>query len=112
MMYQIKSRSIEELQKIKKIINIIIGLLEDNIKFMEDGQPNTLNDSQRELLYFLIGNKESEVSIITKLSNLLLKFNTLEDAKEEDNKYSQIDDIDLEIIKTYIEEQNKKAEQK
>lgn len=106
-MYQIKSKSIEELQKIKKIINMIINLLENNITLIKDGQTE-FDESQKELLKFLIGNKENVVSIISKLSNLLLKFNVLENEQNNSNNNFVLNDIDLEIIKTYLLEQRKK----
>ncbi|MDR1499091.1 MAG: hypothetical protein LBS34_02280 [Rickettsiales bacterium] len=101
---EIKSQSVEELQKIKKIINIIISLLENNISSMREGGVD-LNEQQKELLHFLIGNKENVVSIITKLSNLLLKFGILEE-KYADNSHD-IEDIDAEIIRKYLDEQSK-----
>lgn len=106
-MYQVKSKSIEELQKIKNIINMIINLLENNIVLMKNGKTQ-LDEPQKELLKFLIGNKENVVSIISKLSNLLLKFNVLEN--KDDNKTNNfvLNDVDLEIIKTYLLEQKKK----
>ncbi|MBO4956288.1 MAG: hypothetical protein J6C50_00410 [Rickettsiales bacterium] len=106
-MYQIKSKSIEELQKIKKIINMIINLLENNITLIKDGQTE-FDESQKELLKFLIGNKENVVSIISKLSNLLLKFNVLENEQNNSNNNFVLNDIDLEIIKTYLLEQREK----
>lgn len=106
-MYQIKSKSIEELQKIKKIINMIINLLENNITLIKDGQTE-FDESQKELLKFLIGNKENVVSIISKLSNLLLKFNVLENEQNNSNNNFVLNDIDLEIIKTYLLEQKEK----
>ena len=106
-MYQIKSKSIEELQKIKKIINMIINLLENNITLIKDGQIE-FDESQKELLKFLIGNKENVVSIISKLSNLLLKFNVLENEQNNSNNNFVLNDIDLEIIKTYLLEQREK----
>lgn len=106
-MYQVKSKSIEELQKIKNIINMIINLLENNIVLMKNGKTQ-LDEPQKELLKFLIGNKENVVSIISKLSNLLLKFNVLEN--KDDNKTNNfvLNDVDLEIIKTYLLEQKNK----
>ena len=107
-MYQIKSQSVKELQKIKKIINLIITLLENNITLIKDGNIK-LEESQKELLNFLIGNKENVVSIISKLSNLLLKFGMLEDKnKDENNSYCNIDEVDLKIIKKYLSQYNNK----
>lgn len=97
---ELKSQSIKELNKIKNIINIIINLLENNIISMNEGNMN-LTKQQKELLHFLIGNKENVVSIITKLSNLLLKLGVLEE-KQNDNIKENLTEIDLEIIKKYI----------
>lgn len=106
-MYQIKSKSIEELQKIKNIINMIINLLENNIVLMKNGQTQ-LDEPQKELLRFLIGNKENVVSIISKLSNLLLKFSVLENKNDNKTNNFVLNDVDLEIIKTYLLEQKNK----
>lgn len=104
-MYQIKTKSLEELQKIKNIINIVINILENNIMLLKNG--NT-TETQKELLNFLIGNKESVVSIISKLSNLLLKFNLLENEQDKQDNF-EIDQIDLDIIKEYLSKQDDKG---
>ena len=88
-----ENKSARELEKIKKIINIIINLLEESIESIQKGD---LDEDKQELLQFLIGNKESVVSIITKLSNLLLKMGIT------DNNEQKIEDIDIEIIKKYL----------
>ena len=89
-----ENKSIKELEKIKKIINIIINLIDNNIESIKDGN---IDQNQQELLQFLIGNKESVVSIITKLSNILLKLGLLEQTDQEN-----IDKEDIEIIKRYL----------
>ena len=89
-----ENKSIKELEKIKKIINIIINLIDNNIESIKDGN---IDQNQQELLQFLIGNKESVVSIITKLSNILLKLGLLEQTDQEN-----IDNEDIEIIKRYL----------
>ena len=86
-------KSAKELKKIKKIINVIINLLEESIEAIQNGN---LDENKQELLQFLIGNKESVVSIITKLSNLLLKMGITEDGDQ------KIEDVDIEIIKKYL----------
>lgn len=102
---RLKNKSMDELSKIKNIINITIGLLESNIISMKNGDGEF---KERELLNFLVGNKENVISIITKLSNMILKLNLLEQ-KEQDNKDENfnISDIDLEIIKKYLDENTK-----
>lgn len=72
---RLKNKSMDELDKIKNIINIIINLLESNVTSIKNGD-NEFKD--KELLTFLIGNKENIVSIINKLSNLILKLKTIE----------------------------------
>ena len=89
-----ENKSIKELEKIKKIINVIINLIDNNIESIKDGN---IDQNQQELLQFLIGNKESVVSIITKLSNILLKLGLLEQTDQEN-----IDNEDIEIIKRYL----------
>lgn len=88
-----ENKSTRELEKIKKIINIIINLLEESIESIQKGD---LDEDKQELLQFLIGNKESVVSIITKLSNLLLKMGIKDDNEQ------KIEDVDIEIIKKYL----------
>lgn len=89
-----ENKSIKELEKIKKIINVIINLIDNNIESIKDGN---IDQNQQELLQFLIGNKESVVSIITKLSNILLKLGLLEQTDQEN-----VDNEDIEIIKRYL----------
>lgn len=91
-----ENKSIKELEKIKKIINVIINLIDNNIESIKCGN---IEQNQQELLQFLIGNKESVVSIITKLSNILLKLGLLE---KNDKENTNIDSEDIEIIKKYL----------
>lgn len=104
---RLKNKSMDELDKIRNIINIIINLLESNVVSMKNGD-NEFKD--KELLNFLIGNKENIVSIINKLSNLILKLKALE--KEEKNgeneEKNNLTNIDLEMIRKYLDE-NKSA---
>lgn len=104
---RLKNKSMDELDKIRNIINIIINLLESNVVSMKNGN-NEFKD--KELLNFLIGNKENIVSIINKLSNLILKLKALE--KEEKNgeneEKNNLTSIDLEMIRKYLDE-NKSA---
>ncbi len=99
---RLKNKSMDELAKIKNIINITISLLESNVISMKNGE---VEFKEKELLTFLVGNKENIVSIITKLSNLILKLNMLEQKeKNNDDKKFNLNEIDLEIIKKYLDE--------
>lgn len=90
----------DELSKIKNIINIVINLLESNIISMKNGCGEF---KDKELLNFLVGNKENIVSVISKLSNLILKLNILEKQEKDEDKFN-FDEIDLKIIKKYLDE--------
>lgn len=97
---RLKNKSTDELDKIRNIINIIINLLESNVVSMKNGDAEF---KDKELLNFLIGNRENIVSIINKLSNLILKLKTLEKEEKNEEKNS-LSAIDLEMIKKYLEE--------
>lgn len=86
-----------ELSKIKRIINLIINLLEKSISNFESGDENCVDEN---LLNFLIGNKESIVSVINKLSLLLIKINSVDEKEIKSDIELQKDDI--KIILDYI----------
>lgn len=91
-----ESKSIKELEKIRKIISTIINLLEESIDSIQNGE---MGEDRQELLQFLIGNKESVVSTITKLSNILLKMGI-----SDENEVQKMENIDLELINKYLKE--------
>jgi hypothetical protein len=94
-----------ELQKIKNIIRTIISLLETNINNIKNSRAG-LDDEQQKLLNFLIGGRENVVSIITKLSNLLIKLNNVKNNGDDEN-FDDIEAIDIELIEKFIEEKRK-----
>ncbi|MDR0571710.1 MAG: hypothetical protein LBG48_02545 [Rickettsiales bacterium] len=100
-----EEQSLYELQKIKNIIHTIISLLETNINSIKNSRIEP-DEEQQKLLNFLIGNKENVVSIITKLSNLLIKLNGIKDDKDDDS-FDSIEAIDIELIEKFIEERRK-----
>ena len=103
-----EKKEIEKMEKnlllrIKTIFNITISLLESNVISMKNGKTEF---KEKELLNFLVGNKENIVSIITKLSNLILKLNVLEQKEKNNNENDKfnLNEIDLTIIKKYLDE--------
>lgn len=94
-----------ELSKIKRIINLIMNVLEKNILNFENNE-ETFTD--KNLLNFLIGNKESIVSVINKLSLLLIKINSISEKEVENN--IELENNDIKVILDYIK--NKKDEVK
>ncbi len=83
----------DEIYKIKKLIIILLDLLEANIK-----SENTIEN--QEFLSLVIGKKESIISAICKLGNLLLKIN-LDEPRNLDNT-NNIKKIDIELLEDYI----------
>lgn len=99
--------SVNDLAKIRKIINLIINVLEDSINDYSNN--NALTEENKDLINFLIGSRDNVVSIITKLTNLLVKVIPLEEKinneeNVEDNEKLTNDDI--EILKEYIDKCN------
>ncbi len=99
--------SVNDLARIRKIINLIINVLEDSINDYSNN--NALTEENKDLINFLIGSRDNVVSIITKLTNLLVKVIPLEEKinneeNVEDNEKLTNDDI--EILKEYIDKCN------
>lgn len=93
-----------ELTKIKKIISIIINLLERNITNLD--KETELTNRQKDLLGFLIGNKENIISVISKLSLLLIKIDsTINDNKNIVNNV-ELNKDDIKVILDYINKKN------
>lgn len=93
-----------ELKKIKKIVGIIINILEKSILNINEDNIEIINKNN-DLLNFLIGNKENIVSILNKLSSLLIKINSFTEDNENNNIELEKDDIN--IIVDYINKKNK-----
>lgn len=98
--------SINDLARIRKIINLIINVLEDSIEKFSDN--NLMLDNNKELINFLIGSKDNVVSIITKLTNLLVKVIPLEEKINNDNikDDEKLTNEDMEILEQYIDKCN------
>ena len=97
--------SINDLARIRKIINLIINVLEDNIENFSNS--NSILESNKELINFLIGSKDNVVSIITKLTNLLVKVIPLEEKiLPKISNDDKISEDDIEILKRYIDRCN------
>lgn len=100
--------SINDLARIRKIINLIINVLEDNIENFSNS--NSILENNKELINFLIGSKDNVVSIITKLTNLLVKVIPLEEKiNNSDNNIKDDEKLtneDIEILERYIDKCN------
>jgi len=98
--------SINDLTKLRKIIFLIIDILENNINNFSINE-NT-SEKDKKLINFLMGEKETVVSILVKLINILIKVIPLEEKfsptfSEKDEKLC---DEDMEILKRYIDKCN------
>jgi len=100
----IKPLTINDISKIRKIASLIIDILEDNIINLKESNNIALDEKNKELLTFLIGDKNNIVSTINKLSNLLVKIIPLENNldKDQETNNKNLNSNDLEIIKRYI----------
>ncbi|HSQ98066.1 MAG TPA: hypothetical protein VLL98_05120 [Rickettsiales bacterium] len=97
--------SINDLTKLRKIIFLIIDILENNIN---DFSNNVEVERNTKLITFLIGDSENVVSILTKLINSLVKVIPLEEkvSSVSDDKIEKLSDEDVEILKRYIDKCN------
>ena len=93
-----------ELTKIKKIINMIINLLEKSITNLN--KENELTNRQKDLLGFLLGNKENIISVISKLSLLLIKIDSATNGSS-NMKGIELEKNDVKIILDYINRRDK-----
>ena len=101
-----KNISITDLTRIRKLILTVIKILENNINdFSKD---NIISDKNKAIIDFLFGNKRDIVSIITSLTNALVKVIPLEEkvsnAQIQDEE--KLSDDDIEILKRYIDKCN------
>lgn len=99
--------SVNDLARIRKIINLIINVLEDSIN--DYSHNNTITEENKELINFLIGSKDNVVSIITKLTNLLIKVIPLEEKinnNENIEENEKLTNEDIEILERYIDKCN------
>jgi hypothetical protein len=86
--------SINDLIKLRKIIFLIIDVLENNIN--DFSNQNAIDEKNLQLMNFLIGDKETVVSIITKLVNSLTKVIPLEE------KFSSISSKDDKTLDKFL----------
>lgn len=85
-----------ELRKLRKIIGDILELLENSL--LKNKNAN-IKISKR--LKSLIGEKESIVSTIYKLGNLLIKIDSVS-MEENENEIDKIDPLDIDIIREFF----------
>lgn len=97
--------SINDLVKLRKMIFLIIDILENNINHFSD--LDDIDDKNKKLIKFLIGERENVVSILTKLINSLVKVIPLEEKiLPKSNNDNKISEEDVEILKRYIDRCN------
>ena len=97
--------SINDLVKLRKMIFLIIDILENNINHFSD--LDDIDDKNKKLIKFLIGERENVVSILTKLINSLVKVIPLEEKiLPKSNNDNKISEEDAEILKRYIDRCN------
>ncbi len=97
--------SINDLVKLRKMIFLIIDILENNINHFSD--LDDMDDKNKKLIKFLIGERENVVSILTKLINSLVKVIPLEEKiLPKSNNDNKISEEDVEILKRYIDRCN------
>lgn len=97
--------SINDLVKLRKMIFLIIDILENNINHFSD--LDDIDDKNKKLIKFLIGERENVVSILTKLINSLVKVIPLEEKiLPKSNNDNKISEEDIEILKRYIDRCN------
>lgn len=99
--------SIDDLTRMRKLIAAVVKILEESVNnFSND---NMISEKNKELIDFLFGKKCDIVSIITKLTNTLIKVIPIEEKisnienSDEDEKLS---DDDIDIIRRYIKKCN------
>ena len=97
--------SINDLARLRKIIFLIVDILENNINNFSNFED--VDDKNKKLIKFLIGEKENVVSILTKLINSLVKVIPLEEKiLPKISNYDKISEDDIEILKRYIDRCN------
>ncbi len=89
-----KENKSEEIYKLRKLINVVLDILDFNIK-------NKINSENQYILESIIGKKTDIISAICKLGNLILKINIDDDKSNNDS--CDIEEIDLEILRDYYE---------
>lgn len=101
-----KNFSVNDLTRIRKLIVAVVKVLEESIN--EFSKNSVLSDENKNFISFLFGDKYDIVSIITKLTNTLIKVIPLEEkisisSNSEDEKLSN---EDIEILRRYIKKCN------
>ena len=92
-----------EFKKIKKIIGIIINLLEKSVLSIDNSIK--LSDKNNDLLNFVIGHKENIVSVLNKLTSILIKIDPF--TNDNENNSIELEKDDINVIIDYINRRNK-----
>jgi hypothetical protein len=101
MIYNVNMETKNDLTKVRKIITLIVNILENKVNNYDD-------DSNTKFIKFIIGGKENMVSTVSKLTNLLIKIIPLEEKfndKEEVGK--NLSNDDMKIVLNYIKKREK-----
>ncbi|MDD2840414.1 MAG: hypothetical protein PHY80_04840 [Rickettsiales bacterium] len=98
--------SINDLTKLRKIIFLIIDILEKNIDNFSIEENK--NEKNKKLINFLMGEKGNVISILSKLINSLVKVIPLEEKFSSicNEKNEKLIEEDIEILKRYIDKCN------
>ena len=101
-----KNISVSDLARIRKLILMVIKILEDNIN--DFSKNNVISEENKAIINFLFGNKKDIVSIITSLTNALAKVVPLEEkiSNNQVHEEEKLSEDDMEILKRYIDKCN------
>ncbi|MDR1425762.1 MAG: hypothetical protein LBI70_02075 [Rickettsiales bacterium] len=89
-----------ELRRIRKIIAVIIGLLEEKIDALKNG--DNMPENKEDMVSLLLGKNENVLSALCKLGNMMIKLNgfALEGTAEDNFSFEE---VDLNIMRDYLE---------
>ncbi|MDR2777458.1 MAG: hypothetical protein LBB24_01660 [Rickettsiales bacterium] len=96
----VDEESANELGRIRKIIGIIIGSLEEKINAIREGR---VIEGEKDFADTLLGGNENILSAVYRLGNLMIKLYSFEAKGQSGEESTPLEDIDLEIMKNYLE---------
>ncbi len=98
--------SVNDLTRMRRLIIAVVKVLEESINDFSEN--NVVSDKNKELIDFLFGKKCDIVSIITKLTNALIKVIPIEEkiSATENVEDEKLSEDDVEIIRRYIKKCN------
>ena len=100
--------SVDDLTRLRKLIVAVVKVLEESIN--DFSKNNTISENNKDFIDFLFGKKCDIVSIITKLTNTLIKVIPIEEKiltlENNDKEQEKLSDDDIEMIRRYIKKCN------